>query len=85
MRRTILSTLTSALALSASLAGAQADQTFTGKVSASMCGKKHMMQSETDAKCIRVCVKSGSGKDIFVVIAVRSSRYLGNAEGERWS
>ncbi len=42
MRRTILTTLTSALALSASLAGAQADQTLTAKF-LTMCGKKHTM------------------------------------------
>jgi hypothetical protein len=35
-------------------------QTFTGKVSDSMCGAKHMMAGASDADCTRACVKQGS-------------------------
>jgi hypothetical protein len=35
------------------------DQTFTGTVSDTMCGAKHMMSGPA-ADCIRACVKSGS-------------------------
>lgn len=35
-------------------------QTFTGKVSDSMCGAKHMMPGATDAACTRACVKQGA-------------------------
>jgi len=54
------------LALSATLAFAQTDQTFTGTVSDSMCGKKHMMQGESAAQCTRECVKSGSDYALVV-------------------
>ena len=35
-------------------------QTFSGAVSDSMCGKKHMMGGSSDAQCTRACVKDGS-------------------------
>ncbi len=35
-------------------------QTFTGKVSDTMCGAKHMMPGASDADCTRACVKQGS-------------------------
>ena len=34
-------------------------QTFTGTVSDSMCGAKHMMEGD-DAACLRACVQKGS-------------------------
>jgi hypothetical protein len=36
------------------------DQTFTGTVSDSMCGKTHMMAGGSAADCTRACVKDGS-------------------------
>ena len=54
------------VALSAALAFAQANQTLTGTVSDSMCGKKHMMQGESAAQCTRECVKSGSDYALVV-------------------
>ncbi len=33
--------------------------TFTGIVSDSMCGTKHMMKDKSAAECTRVCVKQG--------------------------
>ena len=41
------------------LAADSKDQTFTGTVSDTMCGAKHMMSGPAD-ECIRACVKSGS-------------------------
>jgi len=35
-------------------------QTFTGKVSDTMCGAHHMMAGASDADCTRACVKQGS-------------------------
>jgi hypothetical protein len=35
-------------------------QTFTGKMSDTMCGAKHMMAGASDADCTRACVKQGS-------------------------
>ena len=35
-------------------------QKFTGKVSDSMCGAKHMMPGASDADCTRACIKQGS-------------------------
>ena len=54
------------LMLSTSFILAQADQTLTGTVSDAMCGKKHMMQGASAAKCTRVCVKSGSDYALVV-------------------
>src|SRR5579872_4910810 len=45
--------------LSVSLAFAAKAKTFTGKVSDSMCGAKHM-ESSDDAGCTRVCVGKGA-------------------------
>ena len=41
-------------------------QSFTGIISDSMCGLKHMMPGKSDAQCIRECVKAGS-KYVLVV------------------
>ena len=41
-------------------------QSFTGKVSDSMCGAKHMMAGASDADCTRACVRQGS-KYVLVV------------------
>ena len=46
-----------ALAVPSSLAAK--DQTYTGKVSDAMCGKKHMMEGDA-AACLRACVSKGS-------------------------
>jgi len=40
------------------------DQTFTGEVSDSMCGAKHMMESK--AECTRACVSKGSNYALVV-------------------
>ena len=50
-------TLAAAVTLTASAAFAE---TFTGTVSDTMCGKKHMMAGATDAKCIDECIKGGA-------------------------
>jgi hypothetical protein len=50
---TLLASLTIAPAF-----GADKPQTFTGQVSDSMCGTKHMMADS--AECTRACVKKGS-------------------------
>ena len=52
-----------ALILGAALATpstlAAKDQTYTGKVSDAMCGRKHMMEGSA-AECVRACVAKGS-------------------------
>ena len=50
-------TVISGLAVSSSFAAKA--KTFTGKVSDSMCGAKHM-ESNDDAGCTRVCVGKGA-------------------------
>src|SRR3984885_445204 len=47
------------LGLAASSAFAAKAKTYTGKVSDSMCGAKHM-ESNDDAGCARVCVGKGA-------------------------
>ncbi|HZQ23780.1 MAG TPA: hypothetical protein VFA89_13395 [Terriglobales bacterium] len=49
--------LTGALALPSAMAGGK--QTFTGEVSDSMCGAKHMMPGNA-AECAHACVKKGA-------------------------
>jgi hypothetical protein len=66
MRFTAIAFATAGLMFTASLAIAQATQTLTGTVSDAMCGKKHMMQGATAAKCTRECVKSGSDYALVV-------------------
>lgn len=48
------------------VANAAALQTFTGTVSDTMCGAKHMLPGKTDAECTRECVKA-NGKYALVV------------------
>jgi hypothetical protein len=47
-------------------ANAATPQTFTGTVSDTMCGAKHMLPGKTDAECTRECVKA-KGKYALVV------------------
>ncbi len=50
-----------ALALSAALSLAiPTGKTFTGNISDSMCGLKHMMPGKSDKDCTLECVKGGS-------------------------
>ena len=44
----------------ATLSIAQGAKTLTGTVSDAMCGKTHMMQGASAAKCTRECVKAGA-------------------------
>jgi len=44
--------------------GADKSETFTGTVSDSMCGAKHMMDG--DAACARACVKKGSAYALVI-------------------
>lgn len=55
-----ISTILTTLCLSAVSAYSQSSQTFTGTISDSMCGAKHMMANVTPAQCTRECVKGGS-------------------------
>ena len=58
--------LTIALVLIAAVSVMAASQTFTGVLSDSMCGAKHMLPGRTDAECTRECVKA-NGKYALVV------------------
>ncbi|HXA50301.1 MAG TPA: hypothetical protein VNV86_08365 [Candidatus Acidoferrum sp.] len=58
MRRVILV----AAAIASALAGAD-QQTFTGTITDTMCGKAHgMLAGQPDDKCIAMCVKSSSSQ-----------------------
>ena len=63
-----------AFSQSSSKAPASAKQaSFTGTVSDSMCGKKHMMKDKSAAECTRICVKQGmeyalvDGKEVYTL------------------
>jgi hypothetical protein len=63
MRKTI------AVVLFLTLAGGYvlgAPQTFTGKITDTMCGSKHMMAGKTEAECARECVNAGSNWGLVV-------------------
>ena len=59
MRSNSVAFVTAGLML-ATLAIAQGAKTLTGTVSDAMCGKTHMMQGASAAKCTRECVKAGA-------------------------
>ena len=60
MKKTIVLMIAAAALLAA------ADQTFTGTVTDSMCGKDHAaMKMGTDTKCTTACVKAGAKYAIF--------------------
>ena len=42
------------------------EQTLTGILSDSMCGKKHMMPDKSDAECTRECIKANSSYALVV-------------------
>ena len=52
--------LVAAFTLAAATLQAQSSQKISGTVTDSMCGKEHMMQGASAAKCTRECVKAGS-------------------------
>lgn len=52
--------LTITLILIAAVVATAAPQTFTGVLSDSMCGAKHMLPGKTDAECTRECVKANA-------------------------
>jgi hypothetical protein len=71
-----------------STAALAADQTWTGKISDSMCGAKHHAGAEhdakmTDADCTKACVKHGA-KYVFVsdgkVLAIANQDFAGLEE-----
>jgi len=62
MRSVLCLTAATGLALGMSL-GAQ--QTWTGRISDSMCGAKHTMAGMTDRACTEMCIK-GKGAYVFV-------------------
>lgn len=66
--------ITSILFAGALIAGAANQQTFTGVITDSMCGKDHAMMKVTpDSKCVTECVKHGNryalydGKTAYVL------------------
>ena len=47
------------VAVGASVAVAQQQQTLTGTLTDSMCGTSHMAKDKSPAECTRMCVKDG--------------------------
>ena len=53
------------LALANALSAADAPRTFTGVITDTLCGASHaMMKAQTDAACVKLCVK-GSGQYVL--------------------
>ena len=57
-------------------AASKAGESFTGTISDTMCGAKHMMAG-SDAECTRTCVKQGS--DYALVVGDKVYTLKGNA------
>ncbi len=58
--RSVIAPLVLSIVLAATALAADDQQSFTGIVSDSMCGKQHMAKDKSAAQCTRECVKGGS-------------------------
>lgn len=68
--------LTILILAAAAVFAAEPKQVFTGVITESMCKMNHkMMNIAPDDKCIRDCVKSGSGQTKYVLIG-QGKQYL---------
>jgi hypothetical protein len=67
MKRIAILMITAAVIFVLAVAyAAAATQTLTGTLTDTMCGKKHMMPSKTDAECTRECSKANSDYALVV-------------------
>ncbi len=90
MKLHILAIVTAIVIATTPTLGAGTTQTFTGEVSDSMCGAKHMMQGKA-GECARACVGKGSSYALVVgdkVYALQSDdkaaqEELGKLAGEK--
>ena len=55
-------------------------QTFTGTVTDTMCGKKHMIQGKTDAECTRECMKSKGDWTYGLIVGEKVYSLAGDAK-----
>lgn len=62
------------------VAFAAAPQTFTGTVTDTMCGKKHMIQGKTDAECTRECMKSKGDWTYGLIVGDKVYSLAGDAK-----
>lgn len=60
MQKYVKRLLAVTFAVIASFSAMAAPQSFSGALSDSMCGAKHMMPGKTDAECTRECIKANS-------------------------
>ena len=60
IRKFIKALLVVAFAGIVSFSALAAPQSFTGTLSDSMCGAKHMLAGKTDMECTRTCVKANA-------------------------
>jgi hypothetical protein len=70
--------LLSVLSCAQSAAQASGKQVFTGVVTDTVCGSKHMMKTMTDAECTRMCVSHGG--DYALEVGTKIYTLKGNAE-----
>ena len=57
-----------------------APQTFTGIVTDTMCGKKHMIAGKSDAECTRECMKSKGDWTYGLVVGDKVYALSGDAK-----
>jgi hypothetical protein len=57
-----------------------APQTFTGKITDTMCGKKHMMAGKSDADCVRECMKVKGNWSYGLVVGGKVYRLDGDKD-----
>ena len=78
LRRTaILAVLITAFLIGMSLA---ATQTFTGTITDTMCGKKHMIAGKSDADCTRECMKSKGDWTYGIVVGEKVYGLIGDGK-----
>lgn len=70
------------LLITAMLAGTSvaATQTFTGTITDTMCGKKHMVAGKSDTDCTRQCMKSKGDWTYGIVVGERVYRLIGDGK-----
>lgn len=55
-------------------------QTFTGKITDTMCGKKHMIPGKSDSECTLTCVKAAPNGAYGLVVGEKVYRLQTNKD-----
>lgn len=59
---------------------AAAPQTFTGTITDTMCGKKHMLPGKSDAECVRECLKAKGNWSYGLIVGDKVYSLVGDSK-----